>query len=256
MKTLYGVKKRMKMNSLAKNHLSTTSQMGRFGDDKIRFVDGEISHVNTKEANLIDSLGMTGEMIVKNTGSGTTNPNTGMKEYFLPTLIAGASLALGAIGSYSSGRSARQQAESQAAIARQGLKDIKEAEKNLEGVLFSRESIAKQEYEKDLQNLSKGTGYKLQDLRASSEQAMKKTGFATSGGIEEQSQRMLGRIKDEYSMSSDDLMAGLGQRMGEITSFYEGEKSRLRSERFKLQKQADLYDQQSDNWYLGKNLFG
>ena len=159
MKTLYGVKKRMKMNSLAKNHLSTTSQMGRFGDDKIRFVDGEISHVNTKEANLIDSLGMTGEMIVKNTGSGTTNPNTGMKEYFLPTLIAGASLALGAIGSYSSGRSARQQAESQAAIARQGLKDIKEAEKNLEGVLFSRESIAKQEYEKDLQNLSKGTGY-------------------------------------------------------------------------------------------------
>ena len=117
MKTLYMVKKRMKMNSLAKNHLSTTSQMGRFGDDKIRFVDGEISHVNTKEANLIDSLGLTGEMIVKNTGSGTINPNTGMKEYYAPILIAGASLALGAIGSYSSGRSSSQQATTQAAIA-------------------------------------------------------------------------------------------------------------------------------------------
>ncbi len=256
MKTLYMVKKRMKMNSLAKNHLSTTSQMGRFGDDKIRFVDGEISHVNTKEANLIDSLGLTGEMIVKNTGSGTINPNTGMKEYYAPILIAGASLALGAIGSYSSGRSSSQQATTQAAIARQGLKDIKEAEKNLEGVLFSKENIAKQEYQKEIQNLSTGTGYKLKDLRASSEQAMKKTGFASSGTVQEQSEQMLERVKDSYSMSSDDLMASLGQKMGEITSFYEGEKARLKSEKFKLSKQADLYDQQSDNWYLGKNLFG
>ena len=70
------------MNSLAKNHLSTSSQMGRFGDDSIRFVDGELSHVNTKEANLIDSLGKSGESIVKNIGSGTINRNTGMKEYF------------------------------------------------------------------------------------------------------------------------------------------------------------------------------
>ena len=67
---------------------------------------------------------------------------------------------------------------------------------------------------------------------------------------------MLGRVKDSYSMSKDDLMGNLGQKMGEITSFYEGEKARLKSEKFKLNKQADLYDQQSDNWYLGKNLFG
>tara|TARA_R110002012_G_scaffold312910_1_gene524086 strand:- start:12985 stop:13719 length:735 start_codon:yes stop_codon:yes gene_type:complete len=244
------------MNSMAKNHLSTSSQLGRLGDNKIRFVDGELSHVNTTESNLIDSLGKTGEDIVKNIGSGTINPNTGMKEYWLPIAAAVAGVALGAIGSYSSGRSSSQQASAQAAIARQGLKDIKEAEKNLEGVLFSKENIAKQEYQKEIQNLSTGTGYKLKDLRASSEQAMKKTGFANSGTVKEQSEQMLGRVKDSYSMSSDDLMANLGQKMGEITSFYEGEKARLKSEKFKLSKQADLYDQQSDNWYLGKNLFG
>lgn len=244
------------MNSLAKNHLSNASQMGRFGDNKIRFVDGEVSHVNTKEANLIDSLGMTGEMIVKNTGSGTINPNTGMKEYFLPTLIAGASLALGAIGSYSSGRSARQQAEAQAAIARQGLREIKQAEKDLEGVLFNRQSIAKQEYQQDLKNLSQSTGYKLKDLRASTEEATRRTGLAVSGSIQEKADESFDRVKDSYSMASDDLMGNLGKTMGDITSFYEGEKARLRSEKFKLQKQADLYDQQADNWYLGKNLFG
>ena len=243
------------MNNLAKNHLSTSSQMGRFGDDKIKFVDGELSHVNTKESNLIDLLGMTGEMIVKNTGSGTINPNTGMKEYFTP-LIAGAGVALGAINSYSSGKSNSQQATAQAAIARQGLKDIQTAEKGLESVLFNKNNIAKQEYQKEIQNLSTGTGYKLKDLRASSEQAMKKTGFASSGAVQEQSEQMLGRVKDSYSMSSNDLMDNLGQKMGEITSFYEGEKARLKSEKFKLSKQADLYDQQSDNWYLGKNLFG
>ena len=244
----------IKMNSLAKNHLSTSSQMGRFGDDSIRFVDGELSHVNTKEANLIDSLGKSGESMVKNIGSGTINPNTGMKEYF--PWLAAASVALGAINSYTSGKSGRQQAEAQADIARQGLKEIQEAEKSLEGVLFSKENIAKQEYQKDVQNLSTGTGYKLKDLRASSEQAMKKTGFASSGAVQEQSEQMLGRVKDSYSMSKDDLMGNLGQKMGEITSFYEGEKARLKSEKFKLSKQADLYDQQSDNWYLGKNLFG
>ena len=58
------------------------SLKGRFGDSELREVDGEISHVNPLDANLIDSLGKPGEEIVKEIGSGTINPETGLDEYF------------------------------------------------------------------------------------------------------------------------------------------------------------------------------
>jgi hypothetical protein len=61
---------------------------GRSGDITIRKVNGEDSHVNEFEAILIDTYGKTGEKIVSKIGSGTINPNTGMKEYFDPLTLA------------------------------------------------------------------------------------------------------------------------------------------------------------------------
>ena len=55
--------------------------MGRGGDTKLRNVDGELSHVNADEAAAIDMYGSVGENVVKAVGSGTINPNTGLKEY-------------------------------------------------------------------------------------------------------------------------------------------------------------------------------
>tara|TARA_R110001583_G_scaffold38498_3_gene124403 strand:- start:5767 stop:6876 length:1110 start_codon:yes stop_codon:yes gene_type:complete len=57
---------------------------GRFGDTFIRPVDGQLSHVNKIEANVIDNLGMIGQMMVKDAGAGTTNPDTGAPEYYFP----------------------------------------------------------------------------------------------------------------------------------------------------------------------------
>tara|TARA_R100000152_G_C6750395_1_gene174028 strand:+ start:215 stop:991 length:777 start_codon:yes stop_codon:yes gene_type:complete len=69
----------MLYNQLANN--------GRFGDTQIREVNGELSHVNDIEAYLIDNYGRLGELITLVIGSGTTNPTTGMKEYWIPQLI-------------------------------------------------------------------------------------------------------------------------------------------------------------------------
>tara|TARA_R100000808_G_scaffold3720_1_gene12845 strand:+ start:7786 stop:8574 length:789 start_codon:yes stop_codon:yes gene_type:complete len=59
------------------------AKRGRFGDILIRNVNGEPSHVSRLEAELIDSLGKEGEGIVSRLGSGTINPKTGMREYFM-----------------------------------------------------------------------------------------------------------------------------------------------------------------------------
>jgi hypothetical protein len=61
--------------------IRTVARKGRKGDSELRRVGGEVSHVNTTEANAIDTLGPMGEAWVQSVGSGTTNPKTGLKEY-------------------------------------------------------------------------------------------------------------------------------------------------------------------------------
>ena len=61
--------------------IRTVARKGRRGDSELRRVGGEVSHVNTTEANAIDMLGPMGEAWVQSVGSGTTNPKTGLKEY-------------------------------------------------------------------------------------------------------------------------------------------------------------------------------
>ena len=58
------------------------ARKGRRGDNKIREIDGEPSHVNTTEADAIDTFGPLGKAWVKSVGAGTTNPKTGLKEYW------------------------------------------------------------------------------------------------------------------------------------------------------------------------------
>jgi len=54
---------------------------GRNGDNMIGEVDGAPAHINAYEAYLLDKYGKAGEEVVKDIGAGTTNPETGMKEY-------------------------------------------------------------------------------------------------------------------------------------------------------------------------------
>tara|TARA_R100001594_G_scaffold37556_4_gene67975 strand:+ start:6409 stop:7200 length:792 start_codon:yes stop_codon:yes gene_type:complete len=77
---------------------NNVASKGRFGDSELREVDGEISHVNPIEANLIDSLGKNGEEIVKEIGAGTINPETGLREYPIPWLALGAGAVVGGLG--------------------------------------------------------------------------------------------------------------------------------------------------------------
>ena len=58
------------------------ASLGRFGDNKIRDIDGKPAHVNAFEAWQYDNLPRsTAERMIKANGAGTRNPSTGLKEY-------------------------------------------------------------------------------------------------------------------------------------------------------------------------------
>ena len=62
--------------------IRSVARKGRRGDSELRRVGGEVAHVNTTEANAIDTLGPMGEAWVQSIGSGTINPQTGKPEYW------------------------------------------------------------------------------------------------------------------------------------------------------------------------------
>jgi len=71
------------MANINKNIVETRklASKGRYGDNMIREIDEAPAHVNAYEAYLLDRYGDAGEEAVKDIGAGTTNPETGMKEY-------------------------------------------------------------------------------------------------------------------------------------------------------------------------------
>ena len=64
-----------------KNLFDVLAKKGRGKDSKLAFVNGELSHVEPDEETIIAALGPLGEAWVQNIGRGTTNPQTGLKEY-------------------------------------------------------------------------------------------------------------------------------------------------------------------------------
>lgn len=74
-------KKRNPKTGYSEYYMDSAADAGRYGDDRIGIVDNEPAHINAWEEHLINSYGEIGEEITKQLGSGTTNPNTGLKEY-------------------------------------------------------------------------------------------------------------------------------------------------------------------------------
>ena len=74
----------MQGRTLARNHLSSLANKGRYGDTKIaesKFVKpGALWHVNEGEKRAMKTYGAEGEKMVDAIGSGTINPETGLEE--------------------------------------------------------------------------------------------------------------------------------------------------------------------------------
>jgi len=250
-------------STMADNHLSGIAKKGRGGDTEVaRASTGELWHVNPQEKALMNMYGMEGERMVKAIGSGTTNPQTGLKEYEPVTttaaltateIIAGVGIGLGATQSATSGRQAELQAESNIRAADIGLESLLGAEERLGTARTSKIGAVQQDWSLGLEGLSAETGIRTEDLEKGTEQAIQKSNLVTSGTIEQSRERTWNRIRDAFGRGKTGLMADLGRKMGEIEGWYAGEVARIATERKKFQNQKDLAQEQKDSWYLGKH---
>ena len=232
----------MASRTLARNHLSNLANKGRFGDTEIRSVDGQPSHVNKIEANLIDMYGSQGESLTKALGTGDINPETGMKEYPFPFLIAAAVVGAG-VGLYGAAKGAKeskQQGSFDEQAGFQGIQQIKESEDLLEKNFEAQRQASFQDYTMATENLSAKTGIEIEDLNKSTETLIEKSGMRQTAGVTERKSTMWDRIETGFGLGSDSLTANFAKSMGELEGGYESEKARLKSEKLRFDNMIRL----------------
>ena len=242
--------------SMADNHLSKIASKGRFGDTKIaksKFVEpGALWHVNEGEKKAMSLYGAEGEKLVDAIGSGSINPETGLKENFVITtgmVMAGAAIGSAVIGGISA-LSGAKSAKNEERASNEGLQQLQGVEESLEGSVQKKRDAAMLDYETDLENISSQTGMKKEDLQQQTQQAIHQSGMATSGTVETKRSQMWNRIEGSFGRGREGLMATLGKKMGDVEGWYEGEKARITSEKNKFEQQRDLAREQQ------KGLFG
>ena len=243
-------------NTIANNHLS---KHGRFGDTEMYKTSpsgpgkGKEWHVNKEEKSLMNMYGVEGEKLVDAVGSGTINPKTGKEEKWIQAAIALGSLALGAYKSYKSGSTQEKAAKSKIGAAESGMAATEEAQQKLEESIGAKKEVFQLEFQKANQDLSRQAGYASEKSREQHDTLESKTGMATSGTVTRSEEKSKKRLSDESKSKTEDLISQLGRNMGGLMEEYESEKSRLKSEKEKFQRELDLAEDQSKSWYLGKH---
>ena len=213
--------------------LSKTAKKGRFGDT-------ELVHVNEQEKDILESLG----------GSGTINPETGLKEYWL--LTAGA-LALGAYGAWKSGSMTRQANQQQSSELQSMGSHIKDSITNLADVYSSKKDLLLAEVGNTYRKLGgKYIDAKTKFKRQSSEN-IGRSDLVASTSTQRQTQTEED-IRDQYTFDVEDITGTLDKELGNLSSWYEGELAQLDLQQKQTESRLNLAKRGSKSWYLGKGI--
>ena len=235
--------------SIANNHLS---KHGRFGDTEIaKTSSGDLWHVSKHEKKLIDNYGKIGEDVVDTLGSGTINPTTGLKEQWVQTALMVGQLGLSLYQGAKGTSMERDNASAKYNLAVGALKDLEKAQNQLESTTFAQKDFTTSKFETDIKRLGKQTSDNLLDIRSNIDESTRRTNLAYSGEIERKEDRAEKRIKEQAIDMSEDLTTEFGLKMGEIVGGFESEKSRLKSEKRKLEYEKSLYSDMSKSRFLG-----
>ena len=244
--------------TMGNNHLSSLAAKGRYGDTQIaKTSKGELWHVNPEEKSMMNMYGAEGERMVDAIGSGTTNPQTGLKEQTPLLWMAGAAVAsatVSAIGSYSGGRASELQSQSEVRQADIGLEQIQKSIAALESSTTKGRAAVMTDYGTAVETESYKTNVDKSDLFQGTAKALQQSGMATAGSVEQQSSLAWNRIRDRWGMKGDSLLADLGTRMGKIEGKYEREMAKLQSEKLRFQATKKSAEDREGDWYLGKNV--
>jgi len=235
--------------SIANNHLS---KHGRFGDTEIaKTSTGDLWHVNKHEKKLIDNYGKIGEDVVDILGSGTINPTTGLKEQFLTAALTAAQFGLSLYQGAKQTKMERDNSSSKFGLTSNALNDLEKAQSNLQTSVTAQKEFTTEQFQSDINKLGKNTGKTLSDIQTNINQSKSKTNLAYSGQLEKLEKDSSDKVREQAEDSSSDLITKFGLKMGDIIGGFESEKSKLKSQKERLEYEKSLYSDMSNNKFLG-----
>ena len=241
--------------------LSDQSFFGRGGDTEMRMVGGEMSHVNPKEAAIIDMYGSQGEKIVESMGSGTINPYTGKKEYqaltgwALYTAMAAIGTAvLGGVKQYSEGVASMNKAKIDKSIGQDTISGIEGPEGSMAKLDEDRDAqikLAEEGFVEQRGNVAAQTGMQLEKAIGQMDISRGKSNIV-SGTIDAASDRARGILAGDLGRRTSTLWGNLAEKMGGIDRWFAGEEGKLELQRQRAQAQIDLAEKQEKGIHLGE----
>jgi len=128
------------------------------------------------------------------------------------------------------------------------LEELDKSEGNLQPLYESKVKVAQVQFNEELGNLSSETGQSKEDLTLNFQDMIQKSGMATSGSAEEKRSQTYKRIGNAFTRGKKGLMGRLGQSLGNLEEWYEGEKARLESDRLRISAAKESADARSSNW--------
>ena len=145
-----------------------------------------------------------------------------------------ATLGVGVLGSFMGASSKRQEAKAQMGYIRQQQQGIESALGQLGENVAMKTELAEDVYGSGMDKAMFQTGQSLYGLTRQGMGAAAKTGFASSGQVQTQTQRAQQAGVQQFGFQRQSLQDVLGQKLMDISEFEGGERGRLEAEQARL----------------------
>ena len=237
------------MSTIANNHLSELANKGRYGDTEVRIIDNDYAHVNKAESIVIDEYGDKGINWVKNAGAGIINPETGKKAHFWPAVMGIAAiggLINQGIGMYRSGKQQELSGQSQVEMLGQTEDELQKLIGNLPALREAQEEVALGGFEMKTERIGEGFTKAMDTLQTQAGA----TDLVTPAGIKKKELEAMDTMESAFEGHE----IGLRRGFADIGADYEKSLSEYQNKLKQVGLQKDLAQQQSEQWYLGKNV--
>jgi len=238
--------------------LSDESFFGRGGDTEMRMVNGEMSHVNSEEAAIIDMYGSQGEKLVESMGSGTINPYTGKKEYSYVAIMAGAAALTaltGMIKQSQVGKLSMDKAKIDKQIGQDTIEEIEGvggAKELLEQDRDAQKELGFAGHEEQMGDLSATVGQQLNKVIGDMDIRRGKSNLVTSS-IDDAADRARGILSKGFTRKSNTLWGNLQEKMSSIDRWFAGEEGKLDLQSKQAQAQIDIAKEQEKGTHFGEH---
>ncbi len=208
---------------------------------KGRFGDTELAHVNPQEKAMLEAMG----------GSGTTNPMTGLKEYFL---FEAAGLGLTLWQGHQERTMEKEAAQEQQKLNLQGLADLEKANKTLYETTVSQREAVTEDYRTQLGRLGEQGREQMSQASQSTQRTAAKTGFASSGEVENIAKESLEAIRRQTGNYRSDMKTQYETNLGQIEGSFEAQKAQLDSEKERLESELKTAQKKSHGFFQSQVL--